>query len=688
MNILSQVKNYSNEKLVKTIHNWIDKKEIEINLSGQADIYAYIFLHTATLLSDNGTFGIVTSNSWLDVSYGSVLKEFFLKHFKIKMVVASWAEPWFEDAAVNTVFTILEKEPEEKARNENIVRFVKLKKKLSELIPYHDLKLESSNRWKKLDSLIRIIETAEYSNSCKDIGIVPLKDKKEYVDDKIKSFEDTDFRIRLLSQSALKNETDENKELSKWIKFLRAPDVYFDIIEKCKDKLIPLKQIASVRRGYTTGINDFFHLEKINEIDESIICKNARDWEGKIEKEFLNQIIKSPKDSACIKVNAKKLKYNIFICNKSIKDLKKDKHEGALKYIQWGESQRTKENITFPNVETVKNRLNWYGLEIKEFPDAMWPKAFNDSYTIFKNDGVLVGDRLYEISFNKKKDFNKKLAILNSTLLYLFIEINGRINLGEGALDNMTYESEDCLIVNPDSFKTLDININNLFERKCLKISEEIKQKDRKELDTFILKSIGLNPKDYLPKIYDGICEMVKERTELPKMRKVKQKQTIKIAYNQIKESVIIDIIPDGIKRFPEAFYLYFDDKFDKTYKNLPSDFSKVEFESIPTTGKPLKYEHFLGQFTLKDEDGKMIHQFDSELKAQYAKIINKFNIYQLKIPKDERVVEIIITHYKNYIEELKGQLEANSKQKLHDQSTAEQMTDEILKDYNISINL
>jgi hypothetical protein len=37
-----------------------------------------------------------------------------------------------------------------------------------------------------------------------------------------------------------------------------------------------------------------------------------------------------------------------------------------------------------------------------------------------------------------------------------------------------------------------------------------------------------------------------------------------------------------------------------------------------------------------------------------------------------------------NIIKELKGQLEANAKQKLHDQSIAEQMTEEILKDYNI----
>ena len=53
--------------------------------------------------------GIVTSNSWLDVAYGYELQKFFLKNFKIVAIIESRCEPWFEDAAVNTVVTILER---------------------------------------------------------------------------------------------------------------------------------------------------------------------------------------------------------------------------------------------------------------------------------------------------------------------------------------------------------------------------------------------------------------------------------------------------------------------------------------------------------------------------------------------------------------------------------------------------
>ena len=684
---LTELKNYPNDKKNRTINEWIDSKKIEINLSGKADIYAYIFLHTATLLSENGMFGIITSNSWLDVSYGSVLKEFILKHFKIKMVIASWAEPWFEDAAVNTVITILERANNEKARNDNNVKFVKLKKKFSELIPYRDLKLEYNNRWNKIDSLIRTIETSEYQSNCKEIGIIPLKSKKENVDDRLKSYEDDNFRIRLVNQSALKNEIDDNKELSKWSKFLRAPDVYFEILEKCKDKLIPLKHIADVRFGIKTGINEYFYLEKIGETENTIICINRKGWEGEIEKKFLLGIIKSPRESENIKVKSEDLKFLIFVCNKSKEELRKENFHFALKFIEWGENQTNSDNIKYPLIKSVRDRKHWWSIEINELSNAMWPKAFNDKFIIYKKDKFLVSDRFYEISFNSPKNISKKIAILNSTIQNLFIEINGRINLGEGALDNMTYESEDCFIVNPDLIQPFDKSIEQFFKRKSLSIFKEVKEKDRIKLDTEILKSLGLNPKEYLSKIYDGLCEMVKERLELPKMRRTKQKQTIKVSFQQVKESVISDILPDGIKKFPDAFYIFDYGKSNKKFKDLNSDLSQIECEVIPTTGKMLSYSFFMGHCTLNDVDGQKICTFDSELKAKYAVLSSKPDVYQILIPKDERVLDIIITNYENYIDELREQLYSNAIQKLFDQSQAERMTEEILNEKFIVIN-
>ena len=39
------------------------------------------------------------------------------------------------------------------------------------------------------------------------------------------------------------------------------PDIYWTILEKAKDKLVRLGDVAEVRRGFTTGANEFFYLD-------------------------------------------------------------------------------------------------------------------------------------------------------------------------------------------------------------------------------------------------------------------------------------------------------------------------------------------------------------------------------------------------------------------------------------------
>jgi hypothetical protein len=661
--ILESLRSLTQEKQKIEIERLVEQKHIDLKLSGQADIYTYIFIHTATLLAAQGTFAIITSNSWLDVSYGSVLKEFFLDNFKIKAIIASWAEPWFEDAAVNTVVTVLEKKNTTNGNyppENEFVKFVKLKKKLSELIPYHDLKLNSIERWRVVDRIVDLIETSHYHRDLKQVT------------DSISSVETDELRIRLISQEELRKELIEKSELAKWGKYLRAPDVYFEILEKCKDKLIPLKEIANVRRGYTTGINEFFYLKLLEDEKPSkkglVVCKNAKGWQGEIEEKYLKAVIKSPKESQSIIIDPAKLQYKIFICNKSKAELKKEGDINSLHYIEWGEKQKTAQNIKWTEVPSVQGRKYWWSIETNEVSDILWPKAFNDRFPLIKNNNFLVADRLYEITLNQKSLTDNAIYVLNSTVQYLFIEINGRINLGEGALDNMTYEAEKCESLNPQKIK-LKKTFDKFRERNTLSIFEEVKQRDRKELDTAVLEALGLDPKEYLPRIYEGLTEIVKERLELPKMRKKQKTQGIKVAFYEIKKAVVEDIIPNGVKKFPADFY-------------IAGDYEQLEFDIYPSNGKRLKADSFFSKFEMKDEDEKIILETDSEIKAEFAGILSKKETYQIKIPKDEKIVQKIIDAYKIYMKHLKQDLEKNAYEKLHEWSSAERMAKEIMDEW------
>jgi hypothetical protein len=44
----------------------------------------------------------------------------------------------------------------------------------------------------------------------------------------------------------------------KWGRYLRAPDLYFEIIDRLGDQFIPLGSIVEIQRGITTGCDAFF----------------------------------------------------------------------------------------------------------------------------------------------------------------------------------------------------------------------------------------------------------------------------------------------------------------------------------------------------------------------------------------------------------------------------------------------
>ncbi len=197
------------------------------------------------------------------------------------------------------------------------------------MIPHPDLRLEENERWKHVDALVR---TIEYSGEKELAGQTKARFTK--INDYISSYEDEDMVIRIVKKDFLEKELSEKCEKAKWGKYLRAPDVYFELIEEGRKKktMVPLKEIADIRRGYTTGINDFFYLERDGEN-----YKNAAGWSGKIEAEYLKPVIKSPKESNTIEIDPVKLKFRLFICNKSKDELKSANHYGALNYIEWGE---------------------------------------------------------------------------------------------------------------------------------------------------------------------------------------------------------------------------------------------------------------------------------------------------------------------------------------------------------------
>jgi len=634
-----------------------------IKLSGQADIYAYLFFHTARFLKDDGRMGIVTSNAWLDVAYGYELQKFFLKNFKIIAIIESRCEPWFEDPAVNTIVTILERCKNEDERENHLVKFVKLKKKLKELIPW-DMKLHAMDRWGGLDRLIYKIEAVGYNRFALGGGGAAK------LNEEVKEYEDRDFRIRIVKQSILLQKVEDSKRTVKWGQYLRSPQVYFEIIERCKDKLIPMKEVTDVRFGIKTGINEFFYLT-----DERI-----KHWG--VGKEFLKPIVTSPKEMEEILIDPKNLEFKVFVCHKSKKELLKEGKRQALKYIRWGEKQITKQKgrhkkggVPFPEAPSVKGRTLWYDVGERIPGDFVINRFINERFFFPVNKTkVFLGDVVFEGQVIKRRQAEFYSAVMNSTLTFLFVELLGRAGLGEGLLtfygpDIATLLLPDYDLVSPTIRKNITNAFHKLLTRKVKHVFEEVKMKDRQKLDKLVLEALGLDPKKFLKPIYEGLCELVHERIALAKMRKNAQNARTRKDLEKLKEDVLDVVIPYGLKNFPEEF-------IDSTYLKQSKEIS------VPK--EKMKLGHFFMGLQEVVSEGGYKHEAKNLEEAKFIVYSQKPDTFIIKIPKNKIALSKAVKDYERYVKNLKDKFFETFFNRVLDHQLAERLTQTVTEELGL----
>jgi type I restriction-modification system DNA methylase subunit len=585
------------------------------DISKRAGIHAYFFVHGTKFLKDGGRFGFIVSNSWMDVDYGKGLQELFLHHYKIIAIIESKVERWFEDADVNTCIIILEKCRDAKERDENLVRFVYLFKLLRHFIPpAHDMWEKQKQR---LDAIENLIKTILYHNDF---------------------YQNDELRIYPKNQSELWEEgfdIEENKYTgSKWGKYLRAPEIFFKILEKGKDKLVPLKEIADVRFGIKTGANEFFYLTE-EEIKEKGIEKEF--WMHKDENSnwVPNYAIKSPQECKSITVKPEILTRRVLLINRDKKQLK---GTHILRYLNEGERKG------FHKRPTCESRSPWYNLGNQQPPDGIWFKAFNERVLAPLNRyKFFSSDRFYAIYLHNKTYKNRLFLYLNSTLSALIVELFGRVNLGEGALDNMTYEAASMLVVdvskynaeNGRNFKSfLERPITSIFDELGAFSVEEVSldkvKPDRRELDKIIMGDIlGLTEDEQL-EVYRAVVDLVKSRIE--KAKSVDKK-------GKIKEGLDIELLTKTIKeKLGDKLLGHFYEENILSQKNL----------------KTVKLFHTTNEIHIKNElfgwrliSGKDYIDCQSEAEAEYLKIWLESGLDEVKVPKDETYLSKILPELK-----------------------------------------
>jgi type I restriction-modification system DNA methylase subunit len=439
------------------------------HLESTSDIYSYFITHGTEFLSDDGRVGFIVSDGWLQTKYGGEVQEFVLDNYVVEAVV-KFDRQVFDDALVESNVLILQRETDEQVRNQNITRFVRFKQSMP------------------MEDMVHIIEQ-DYN-----------------FDEMIRTDK---YRVLTRKQEVL---YDENK----WSVFLLAPPTYFQVVDT--DISTQFQDIADQTRANTSGKNSFFHIrENAEELGIEQYLSPLAKASGQIDR-----ILFSEEDAE---------EWGILDVNDLIEEAKRDAnvtagetdqqvkqwlldngHESLVEYVESGEQRDAHTG------RTCANRDVWFNLGELERTKVLFPRF---TWVVFRavwNEAMsAANDQFYNIYTDVDEEV--LCGVLNSRLVWMFYELRGRVEGGQGM--NRTeikgYELDELPIpdireMSDDDKQNIKYAFQDLIEHER-DVGSEVSLEDQKEqrdaLDRAVLQAVGLGDRvDEIRRSVEGLVEM------------------------------------------------------------------------------------------------------------------------------------------------------------------------------------
>lgn len=503
-------------------------------IDGKSDYYIYFYFHGLSILNKKGTFCFITSNSWLDVGYGRNLQEFLLKYVPIEGIY-DCPKRSFKHSDINTVISFFHA-PDPK--NERIF----------------GLEIKKEANWPAISNTAKFVmlkkpyEEVISSKNLIEIDKIKAKVKGESFAELVENIVHTDdYRVFPVTHEDLMQDGWEYTENHNYGKFsagsyqgnkwggiyLRAPEIFFNIIKKNREKMEKIgKYFEGERYLNTGGADGFYIISELHNVYEKYVRIKNTSKEGKesgnpefvVESRYFKPLIKDTtkydKTSIIKKTDAWIL--NLPLSKKELANLKiKD-------YVLWGEKKG------FNKRSVTKLQTPWYKPtnQIVKSCKILLPRSFNDAFCIYYNPREFVALRFYRLHEKPSVDPLFFVSLMNSTLFYLFIEIYGTKSLGQGVLDIFMADFlriKFPIVKNSKIITAFDKmskrNVYPIYVELGLDSSKPIREQepkplpDRAELDNIVFDELGLT-REERKEVYYAICELVKDRLDKAKSLK------------------------------------------------------------------------------------------------------------------------------------------------------------------------
>jgi methylase of polypeptide subunit release factors len=675
----------------KFLSDLIESEFPDADLSGRSDLHCYFWPHASSFLKEGGHYGFLTSSAWLDTEYGFHLQEWLLRHFAILAFFESNCEPWFTGARVTTVATLLRRECDPAKRAANTIRFVQLRKPLREVLESFDPDPIQAAR------LLR-----------------------DFIESQNENLADDRWRIRVVNQHDLwkvgctggvagqRKIEGTGEELfhgdytgGKWGIYLRAPDIFFKLLDRCGPRLVPLGQLAEIRFGVKSGADDFFFVRDVTE-DEIQKCsaglqpgspqiaKRFKEKRGirladtkrvrvvesgdgsrhLIEAEYLEPEVHSLMEIDSVEIDPAKLSRKILLVSDPPEKLK---GTHVLKYIKWGEREGFDQGATC--AARAKTRP-WYDVTVDRRSPVLWPKAHQYRHIIPINEkGLIPNCRMYDLFLEEEIDAELLAGVLNTTVVALMKFLFGRPVGREGSLDTEVVDvnmmlAPDVRGVRPEVSQRVIDAFRDIRQRNSKPLLDEFAFADRQSLDDATLELLGIDAAESRENLrgdlYSQVDVLYKEIREVELKKQVERRETAR-----------------RDRASPHTIAEEVWEEFDKTQlRNFPGNFipdgEPVETVTLPA-GKPKVLDDLFHKATLQ-VNGNLV-KLGSKVQAEFAAKVAALGHYgDVPVPNADRACERALESYRHYEAQMEAEFRELAEERSADPETQSRIVRELWK--------
>jgi type II restriction/modification system DNA methylase subunit YeeA len=425
----------------------------------KSDIYVYFFQRALRLLKPNGAVSAITSDKWLETSYGIRLQE----HLKSRLISIYGQRNRSFEADVNTVITVYSNEMQngpvdftylESYASKTIVRRIPVERA--------DLK---PGKWFYLRAPKMFMEK-----------IYPK------LTHKLGNFAEIKFGIKTGA-----NDFFYMKDVS----HLYEAD-YLSNPKKFEEWGLSAKNEKELKE------QGLIYIE--NEGGERFVLNRAD----------IMPVLRSPREISSYLIDT--LQSYVFYPS-----VREGPGPQSILYIKYAENKEfpikkgTKKGIFVRGIQNLRsvfsNTPNWYNLRKLKPTDLLSNEVINERHFTTSSKFHIFASDMFVMIYPKGVDTRTIWLYMNSTIFYMTKELMGK-RMGGGALK---IQVEDYEYMPVPDLRIFNFPSGEFFNRKLKTYQEEISMEDRRSVDSLILKAMDLG-NEHIADIYKEYVELIQDR--------------------------------------------------------------------------------------------------------------------------------------------------------------------------------